>query len=126
MNHVCGVTHGTERGNRHVETFLCEANHGAFEQLLQWGCCVVRLMAAMYSDFAGNLEQRDEGVKSYVQLQGAGIFRNGMSGDVTNIFFENNDAALNGGGLYMVCNRCLNLSACSLQSVSLLGSDVAT
>ncbi len=35
-------------------------------------------------------------------LQGAGIFRNGMNGDVTNIFFEGNDAALNGGGLYMV------------------------
>ena len=34
--------------------------------------------------------------------QGAGIFRNGMNGDVTNIFFENNEAALNGGGLYMV------------------------
>lgn len=25
-----------------------------------------------------------------------------MNGDVTNIFFEGNDAALNGGGLYMV------------------------
>ena len=49
--------------------------------------------------------------------QGAGLFRNGMNGNVSNIFYENNDAALNGGGLYMVCRgldftlmwKCLTL-----------------
>lgn len=32
--------------------------------------------------------------------QGGGLFRSGTNGDVNNIFFENNAAALSGGGLF--------------------------
>lgn len=35
-------------------------------------------------------------------LQGGGLFRSGLNGDVSNIFFENNNAALSGGGLFEV------------------------
>ena len=34
--------------------------------------------------------------------QGGGIYRNGLRGTITNIYFEKNDAALNGGGLFQV------------------------
>jgi hypothetical protein len=37
-----------------------------------------------------------------ISAQGAGMFRNGMNGVVSNVFYQNNQAALNGGGLYMV------------------------
>lgn len=40
--------------------------------------------------------------RHFRDAQGAGLFRSGANGDVTNIFFENNNAALSGGGLFEV------------------------